>query len=160
MVECAQPGARQILVTASAAIEAGLARAAVEELGLLPVLVQDIAEAVRLLCADPRQFAAVVAGERVGPASGLTLCAVARDAGVRVPMLLITGDNCRWTAARATRLQVTVLWQPVPARRIARTLLAMLPRRLSGVTAEINATRRATTRERHADRWRRARRLW
>jgi hypothetical protein len=161
MIECSQPGARHVLVSASAAMDGGLARAAIEELGLVPLLIQDATEAVRLLCLDPKRFEAIVAGERVGRASGLTFCGVARDAGIRLPMLLITGDDCHWNAARASRLQVTVLWQPVPAWRIAQALLAILPRRLCGASAE-GSTGSRNVRARHIrachiEEWRRPR---
>jgi hypothetical protein len=128
MLECVEAADRPLLVVTSSATEAGSARAAIEEVGRVPVLVQNAAEAMRLLCGKPKRFAAVLAGERAGRTSGFTLCGLARDAGLRLPMLLLTGDVCRWTAVRAARLQVTVLWQPVPAWRIAQALLAMLPR--------------------------------
>jgi DNA-binding NtrC family response regulator len=137
MVECVQAATRPILVVTSEVSEAALARSAVEELGLIPVLVQEAGGAMRLLGGSPKRFAAVVAGERVGRASGFTFCGVARDAGCRLPMLLLTGDDCRWTAVRAARLQISVLWQPVPVWRIAQTLLAMLPRRPCAVAGTI-----------------------
>jgi hypothetical protein len=128
MIECMHPAERPILVATSAVFDAELARSAIEELGLVPVLLKEAAEALRLLCVNPKRFAAVVAGEWIGRTSGLTLCGVARDAGCRLPMLLLTSDDCRWTAVRAARLQVGVLWQPSPAWRIAQSLIAMLPR--------------------------------
>jgi hypothetical protein len=129
MNACLQPADRPIIVAGSEHADAGLARAAIEELGRVPVLVQGVAEVIRLITEHPKGFAAVVVGERIGPTSGFTLCGVARDAGCRLPMLLLTGDDCRWTAVRAARLRVSVLWQPVPASRIAQTLRAMLPAR-------------------------------
>ena len=128
MIECSHPGRSPILVAASEASDAGLLRSAIEELGLTPVLVQEPSEAIRRLCGSPKGYGALVAGERVGPTSGFTLCGVARDAGCRLPLLLVTSDDCRWTAVRAARLQVTVLWQPVAAPRVVQTLRAMLPR--------------------------------
>jgi DNA-binding NtrC family response regulator len=128
MIDCSPAAVRPILVAASEASDAGLARSAIEELGILPVLVQDVVEAMRHVCGNRRRYGGMVVGERIGQVSGFTLCAVARDAGCRLPMILMTSDLCRWTAVRAAKLQVTVLWHPVPARRIAQALRAMLPR--------------------------------
>ena len=129
MIQCLHPSQRPILVAASDTLDGALARSAIEELGLIPVLVQDAAETIRQLSGGARRYAALVAGERVGEATGFTLCGVARDAGCRLPMLLLTSEVCRWTAVRAARLEVSVLWQPVPAYRLAQTLTAMLPPR-------------------------------
>ena len=129
MIECSPATRRPVLVVAWEVTDAALARSAVEELGLLPVLVQDAAEAIRHLTGVTRRYAAVIVGERIGTNSGFTVCGVARDAGCRLPMLLLTTDVCRWTAVRAARLQVSVLWQPVPASRVAKSLSAMLPPR-------------------------------
>ncbi len=109
MIQCLPPSQRPILVAASDTLDAALARSAIEELGLIPVLVQDAAETIRQLSGGARRYAALVAGERVGEATGFTLCAVARDAGCRLPMLLLTSEVCRWTAVRAARLAVSVL---------------------------------------------------
>jgi DNA-binding NtrC family response regulator len=160
MIDCSQAAGRPILVAASDASDAGLARSAIEELGRVPVLVQDVGEAMRH-GGGGRRYGAMVVGERVGKVSGFTLCAVARDAGCRLPMILMTSDVCRWTAVRAAMLQVTVLWHPVPARRIAQTLRAMLPWPNVGSTAApavIGAS--AGSRDREKDRWRRSRSLW
>jgi hypothetical protein len=48
-------------------------------------------------------------------------------------MLLLTGDEHRWAAARAARLGVTVLWQPSSPQRVSRALRGLLPRRVCGV---------------------------
>jgi hypothetical protein len=132
MIACSHPAPRLVLVAASEVSDAALARSAIEELGLIPVLVQEAADAIRHLSGDGKRYAAVVVGGRIGQATGFTLCGVARDAGCRLPMLLLTSDACRWTAARAARLQVSVLWQPVPASRLAKTLSVMLPPRPCG----------------------------
>ena len=137
MIGCSLPVTPPVLVAASAERDVGLARAAIEELELVPVLVQGTAEAVRLLCHSPTRFAALVAGERMGETSGFTLCGVARDAGCRLPILLLTSDDCRWTAVRAARLEVSVLWQPVPTLRVAQTLRAMLPRSRCGAAGSV-----------------------
>jgi hypothetical protein len=83
MIQCLHPSQRPILVAASDTLDAALARSAIEELGLIPVLVQDAAETIRQLSGGARRYAALVAGERVGEATGFTLCRVARDAGCR-----------------------------------------------------------------------------
>jgi hypothetical protein len=176
MIDCSHHGRLPILVAASDPSDSGLSRSAIEELGLMPVLVQETAEAIRHLCARPKRYGAVIVGERIGPTTGFTLCGVGRDAGCRIPMLLLTSDACRWTAVRAARLQVSVLWQPVPARRIAQVLLAMLPRRSciegGGIRLPVwpNApaeavpaaimTRAVGDLTREADRWRPARNSW
>jgi DNA-binding NtrC family response regulator len=137
------PSQRPILVATSETSDAALARSAIEELGLIPVLVQEARETIRHLSGSPDRYAALVAGERVGQATGFTLCGVARDAGCRLPMLLLTSDVCRWTAVRAARLQVSVLWEPVPAYRLAQTLSAMLPPRPCGELHSVKASRLA-----------------
>ena len=127
MIACSHPPASPILVAASIEADIRIVRAASEELGVVPVLVQDTTAAVRLLCRRPRGFAALIAGERTrATTSGLTLCGVARDAGCRLPMILVTSDACPWTAVRAALLEVSVLWQPVSARRVAQTLCSLL----------------------------------
>jgi DNA-binding NtrC family response regulator len=175
MIDCSQTAGRPILVAASDACDAGLARSAIEELGRMPVLVQDAVEAMRHIGTSGRKYEAMVVGERVGEASGFTLCGVARDAGYRLPLILVTSDVCRWTAVRAARLQVTILWHPVPARRIAQTLRAMLPRTPCGGTGAVKlpawpqvpstaapagAGANCRRLDRETDRWRRARSLW
>jgi len=137
MIQCLHPSQRPILVAASDTLDAALARSAIEELGLIPVLVQDAAETIRQLSGGARRYSALVAGERVGEATGFTLCGVARDAGCRLPMLLLTSEVCRWTAVRAARLAVSVLWQPVPAYRLAQTLTVMLPPRPCAATPTV-----------------------
>jgi hypothetical protein len=67
------------------------------------------AEAMQALCRRPNTFAAVIVGERVDRASAWRLCGLAGDAGCRLPILLITGDEGRLAAARAEGLGVTVL---------------------------------------------------
>jgi DNA-binding NtrC family response regulator len=175
MIDCSQAAVRPILVAASEASDAGLARSAIEELGIVPVLVQDVVEAMRHVCGNGRRYGAMVVGERLGEVSGFTLCAVARDAGCRLPLILLTADVCRWAAVRAAKLQVTVLWHPLPARRIVQTLRATLPRTACGqqtvvelpawpnvastaAPALVGASR--STIDREKDRWRRSSNLW
>jgi hypothetical protein len=85
--------------------------------------------AMQALCRQPEAFAALVTGTRVGRASGLTLCGLARDAGCALPALLLTGEDTTVIAPRAARLHVTVLWQPVSSGRLASALHDLLPRR-------------------------------
>ena len=120
---------RSVLVASSTPSDAWLAREALAELGLGHLLVDDAVEAMGELCRRPTEHSAVLVGERVGRVSGLTLCGLARDAGCRLPMLLLTGEDCRWNAVRAARLHVTVLWRPTSVQRVARSLLTLLPRR-------------------------------
>ena len=176
MIQCLHPSQRPILVAASDTLDAALARSAIEELGLIPVLVQDAAETIRQLSGSARRYAALVVGERVGEATGFTLCGVARDAGWRLPMLLLTSEVCRWTAVRAARLAVSVLWQPVPAYRLAQTLTVMLPPRPCAATPTVKlpewpGTSAGSSRpvgaacapggwEPRTDRWRHSRSAW
>ena len=162
-MECINPGARPVLLASSDSSETELAEAAIGQLELEAVMVLDAAHAVQLLCAEPNRFAAVVVGERVGRASGMTFCGVARDAGLRLPLLLLTGEDCQWTAVRAARLQVAVMWKPAPSWRIAQAVMAMLPRRLcNGGMRRPLATAVGTRSSRggDADYWRRPRSLW
>ena len=64
MIQCLHPSQRPILVAASDTLDAALARSAIEELGLIPVLVQDAAETIRQLSGGARRYSALVAGER------------------------------------------------------------------------------------------------
>jgi Ala-tRNA(Pro) deacylase len=109
MPDCTWPADRPVLVAASTPADARLVEDALAELGLSHVLAEDGVEAMQALCRRPSPFAAVVVGERVGRVSGFTLCGLARDAGYALPMLLLTGDDSRWTAERAARLRLAVL---------------------------------------------------
>ena len=173
MIQCLPPSQRPVLVATSDASDAALARSAIEELGLVPVLVQDTTETIRHLSGGSRRYAALVVGERVGEATGFTLCGVARDAGYRQPMLLLTTEVCRWTAVRAARLAVNVLWQPVPAWRVTQTLAAMLPPRPCGEArkvklpqwpqapaAPVGAVPSMGSWEPRSDHWRHSRSAW
>lgn len=118
----------KVLVIASRPADARLATDALAELGVLHLQVEDAVEAMQALCRRPHTFSALVVGEEVGRASGLTLCGLARDAACRLPILLLTADRDPSVAARAARLRVTVLWQPTAASRVLRALHGMLPR--------------------------------
>jgi CheY-like chemotaxis protein len=106
---------RPVLVAASAPDDKRLIMEALDELALPGVLVSDGAEAMQTLCRRPNTFAAVIVGERVDRVSGWTLCGLARDAGCRLPILLVTGDEGPLAAARADGLGVTVLCRPASA---------------------------------------------
>jgi hypothetical protein len=66
-----QAAVRPILVAASQASNAGLARSAIEELGIVPMLVQDVVGAIRHSCGNGRRYGAMVVGERIGEVSGV-----------------------------------------------------------------------------------------
>ena len=125
---------RPVLVAAAAAEDKRLIMEALDELALPGVLVSDGAEAMQALCRRPNTFAAVIVGDRVDRVSGWTLCGLARDAGCRLPILLVTGDEGPLAAARAEGLRVTVLGRPESARRVARAMNALLQRRVCAVT--------------------------
>jgi CheY-like chemotaxis protein len=125
---------RPVLVAASRPEDKRLIMEALDELALPGVLVSDGAEAMQALCRRPNTFAAVIAGDRVDRVSGWTLCGLARDAGCRLPILLVTGDESRLAAARAEGLGVTVLRRPDSARWVASSMNALLPRRACAAT--------------------------
>ena len=127
---------RPVLVAASAAEDKRPILEALDELALPAVVAGDGAEAVQALCRRPNTFAAVIVGDRVDRVSGWTLCGLARDAGCRLPILLVTSDESRLAAARAEWLGVTVLRRPSSAGEVAATMSALLPRRVcSGAAA-------------------------
>jgi len=121
---------RPILVTASVAEDARLAEECLEELLVSSIHVADGREALRPLCRTPGRFAGAIGGHEAGPVSGWTVCGSARDAGCRLPLILLENDGHRLAAERAARLRVTLLWRPVTPRRLTRAVLAVLPRRL------------------------------
>ena len=121
---------RPVLVATSYPGEALVLRAAIEGLGWSVAVAEDAGAAMRLLCGHSATFAALVAGDRVGCASGLTLCGLVRDAGYTLPLLLLTTESSALVAGRAARLRTSVLWQPVSSCRLERALRELLPRRL------------------------------
>jgi hypothetical protein len=130
MIDCTWPAGRPVLVAASGPADWQLMEDALDELALSCVRLGDGVEAMQAICRRPNAYAAVVVGQRVGQVSGLTFCGLARDAGCGLPiLLLLSDDDCRWVAGRAARLRISVLWQPISSRRLARTLLGLLPRR-------------------------------
>lgn len=128
---------RLVLVAAAVGADVRAIELALDRLGVDRVRVYDAVEAMRAICHERTAYSAVVVGEGVGQASGLTVCGLARDAGCSLPMLLTTADDCRRTAMRAARLEVTVLWLPASARHVARTVDGMLPRRCGCPTGRV-----------------------
>lgn len=122
MPTSAWPFERPILVASSYPADALVLRAALDGVGLPMALAEDAVAAMHALCGQPTAFAGLVACERVGRVSGLTLCGLARDAGCNLPILLMTPDDSGTIALRAARLRVTVLWQPVSTRRLDEAL--------------------------------------
>ena len=129
MPSFARPFERPILVATSDAAEALVLRAAIERTGVPVALADDAVPAMQALCGQPEAFAALVTGDRVGRASGLTLCGLARDAGCSLPALLLTAEDTAVIAPRAAGLGVTVLRQPVSSGRLESALHDLLPRR-------------------------------
>jgi CheY-like chemotaxis protein len=124
------PFERPILLASSYPADALVLRAALDRVDLPMALADDGVTAMHALCGQPAAFAGIIAGERVGRVSGLTLCGLARDAGCTLPILLMTTDDCGTLAPRAARLRVTVLRQPVSARRLEAALRHLFtPRR-------------------------------
>jgi DNA-binding NtrC family response regulator len=119
-----------LLCATSYPAEALMLRVAFESAGWSVAMVDDAVTAMRELCRHPERFAAVVSGERVGCASGLSLCGLVRDSGCALPVLLLTSQESAVIAGRAARLRVSVLWQPVSSERLERTLRGLMPRRL------------------------------
>ena len=123
------PYERPFLVATSYPADTLLLRAALDRIGVPAALAHDGVTAMHAVCGDQDAFAGMIVSDRVGQVSGLTLCGLARDAGWTRPLILLTADDCGLIAARAARLRVTVLWQPVSSRRLESTLRDMLPRR-------------------------------
>jgi len=123
------PFERPILVASSYPADALLLRAALDRVGLPMALAEDAVTAMHAVCSQPAAFAGIVVGDRVGRASGLTLCGLARDAGCNLPILLMTPDDSGTIALRAARLRVTVLWQPVSTRRLEDALRGLFSQR-------------------------------
>jgi CheY-like chemotaxis protein len=129
MPTSAMPFERPVLVASSFPADALVLRAALDGVGLPMALAADAVTAMHAVCGQPGALAGIVAGDRVGRVSGLTLCGLARDAGCNLPILLMTTDDCGTIALRAARLRVTVLWQPVSARRLENALRSLFSQR-------------------------------
>ncbi len=119
-----------VLCATSYPAEAVMLRDALESAGWSVTVVDDAVTAMRELCREPDRFAAVVVGERVGRASGLSLSGLIRDSGSAVPILLLATQEGALVAGRAARLRLSVLWQPVSPERLQRTVDGLTPRRL------------------------------
>ena len=125
-----RPSQGLILCATSYPAEAVMLREALESDGWSVTVVDDAVTAMQELCREPAQFAAVVIGERVGRASGLSLSGLLRDSGRALPIVLLTTDESTVIAGRAARLRLSVLWQPVSPEGLQRTVRGLLPRRL------------------------------
>jgi len=123
------PLKRSILVASSYPVDALLLRASADRVGVPITFVEDGVTVMRELCRRPDAYVAAIMSDRVGRVSGLTLSGAARDAGCTLPILLLTADDSAVIAGRAARLCVSVLWQPVSARRLETALRDMVPRR-------------------------------
>jgi CheY-like chemotaxis protein len=130
MSDPATPSHGLVLCATSYPAEGLMLRVVLESVGWSVVVVDDAVAAMRELCRNPERYAAVVAGERVGRASGLSLCGLMRDSGCHVPIVLLTTQESAVIAGRAARLRVSVLWEPVSSERLQRTLRDLLPPRL------------------------------
>jgi DNA-binding response OmpR family regulator len=125
-----RPSQGLILCATSYPAEAVMLREALESDGWSVTVVDDAVTAMQELCRESDQFAAVVIGERVGRASGLSLSGLLRDSGCALPIVLLTTHESTVIAGRAARLRLSVLWQPVLPERLQRTVRGLLPRRL------------------------------
>jgi len=130
MSDPVRPSHGLVLCATSYPAEAVMLRDALESDGWSVAVVDDAVTAMRELCREPERFAAVVIGERVGQASGLSLSGLLRDSGCALPILLLTTHESAVIAGRAARLRLTVLWQPVSPERLQRTVRGLMPRRL------------------------------
>ncbi|HKT60306.1 MAG TPA: response regulator [Gemmatimonadales bacterium] len=134
MTDPATPSHALLLCATSYPAEALMLRAALEPAGWSVAAVDDAVTAMLELCRKPERFAAVLVGERVGRASGLSLCGLLRDSGCGLPIVLLTTQDSAAIAGRAARLRVSVLWEPVSSERLQRSLDGLMPRRLCTVS--------------------------
>jgi len=124
------PSHALVLCATSYPAEAVMLRAALESVGWSVAVADDAVTAMRELCREPDRFAAVVIGERVGRASGLSLAGLVRDSGCGLPIVLLTTHESAVIAGRAARLRLSVLWQPVSPDGLVRALRGVMPGRL------------------------------
>ena len=134
MSDPVRPSHGLLLCATSFPAEAVMLRDALESAGWQVAAVNDAVTAMRELCREPGRFAAVVIGEQVGRASGLSLSGLLRDSGCALPIVLLAAQESAAIAGRAARLGLSVLWQPVSPERLQRTMLGLLPRRLCMVS--------------------------
>jgi DNA-binding NtrC family response regulator len=123
-----------LLCATSYPAEAVMLRDALESAGWSVAAVDDAVTAMRELCREPARFSAVVIGERVGRASGLSLSGLLRDSGCALPILLLTTQESAAIAGRAARLRLSVLWQPVSTERLQHVVRTLVPRELCMVS--------------------------
>jgi DNA-binding response OmpR family regulator len=123
-----RPSQGLILCATSYPAEAVMLRDALESAGWSVAVVEDAAIAMRELCREPARFVALVIGDRVGRASGLSLSGLVRDSGCGLPVVLLTTQESAVIAGRAARLRLSVLWQPVSPEQLQRTLHGVMPR--------------------------------
>jgi DNA-binding NtrC family response regulator len=128
MSDPVRPSPGLVLCATSYPAEAVMLRDALESAGWSVAVVDDAARAMRELCRAPERFVAIVIGERVGRASGLSLSGLVRDSGCGLPVVLLTTQESAVIAGRAARLRLSVLWQPVSPERLQRTLQGLVPR--------------------------------
>jgi DNA-binding response OmpR family regulator len=134
MPDHTRPSHGLLLCATSYPAEAVMLRDALEAAEWSVAVVDDAVTAMRELCREPERFAAVVIGERVGRATGLSLCGLIRDSGSALPILLLTTQESKVIAGRAARLRLSVLWQPVSPERLQETVRGLMPRRLCMVS--------------------------
>jgi DNA-binding NtrC family response regulator len=134
MSELVHPTPELVLCATSFPAEAVMLREALGSGGWSVVVVDDAVTAMRELCARPDRFGAIVIGERVGRASGLSLSGLIRDSGAALPIVLLTTQEGGAIAGRAARLGLSLLGQPVSPERLQRKMLDLLPRRLCMVS--------------------------
>jgi DNA-binding response OmpR family regulator len=130
MSEPVRPSQGLLLCATSYPAEAVMLRDALESVGWSVAHAGDAVTAMQELSRDPERFAAVVIGERVGRASGLSLSGLLRDSRCAVPIVLLTTQENAVIAGCAARLGVSVLWQPVSPERLQRTVRGLVPREL------------------------------
>jgi DNA-binding response OmpR family regulator len=119
---------RRILLAASETEELDALVAAVRRSGLLADHVDDPVEAMRALSRRGHIWTGLVAGDRVGRVSGLTLCGLARDAGFHRPALMLSAEPCATIAIRASLLRAAVVWLPSDSDLLERTMARLWPR--------------------------------
>lgn len=133
MPDPTRPSHGLLLCATAYPAEAVMLRDALEAAEWSVAVVDDAVTAMRELCrepGEPERFAAVVIGERVGRATGLSLCGLIRDSGSALPILLLTTQESKVIAGRAARLRLSVLWQPVSPERLQETVRGLMPRPL------------------------------
>jgi hypothetical protein len=119
---------RRILVAASVPQEARTLVEAARLAGWGVEWFDDPVEAVGALCRAPASWHGLLAGNRIGSISGLTLCGLARDAHFHRPALLLSDDPGAAIAIRASLLRVAVVWLPPDRDLLARTVSRLWPR--------------------------------